>query len=64
MTGPVTHIIGAGMLGGRGPGEKQIEIDRRLVPKRITLLREELKALHSRKQREVQKRTSRGYCDD
>lgn len=67
LRGMWTHLErqagqGAGMLGGRGPGEKQIEIDRRLVTKRITLLRNELKSLHARKQREVEGRINRGYC--
>jgi len=40
-------------VGLRGPGEKQLEVDRRLVEKRISDLRAELKAIHRRKQREV-----------
>lgn len=53
---------GAGGLGLRGPGEKQIEIDRRIVNKRITRLKSELATLHSRKQREVENRTQRHFC--
>jgi GTP-binding protein HflX len=40
-------------IGLRGPGEKQLEVDRRLVEKRITDLRTELRAIHRRKEREV-----------
>ncbi len=50
---------GAGIVGGigtRGPGESQIEIDRRLVDKRITLLRRKLAEIDARKQREVRAR--------
>jgi len=50
---------GAGMVGGigtRGPGERQIEIDRRLVGKRITQLKRELNRIDRRKLREVQAR--------
>ena len=53
---------GAGGVGLRGPGEKQIEIDRRLVKKRISRLKSELAQLHARKQREVAQRTERHYC--
>ncbi len=48
-------------LGMKGPGEKQIEIDRRLVKKRISTLREELARIHSRKEREVQSRSDRMF---
>ncbi len=40
-------------VGLRGPGEKQLEVDRRLVEKRISDLRSELKSIHRRKQRQV-----------
>ncbi len=40
-------------VGLRGPGEKQLEVDRRLVEKRIRDLRAELDAIHRRRQREV-----------
>ena len=53
---------GAGVLGTRGPGEKQIEIDRRIVADRITRLRDELSRMHERKQREVAGRGEGGYC--
>jgi GTP-binding protein HflX len=55
-----THLsrIKAG-VGMRGPGEKQLETDRRLVEKRISDLREELSRVHRRKEREVAARSDR-----
>lgn len=50
----------AGAVGGvgtRGPGERQIEIDRRVVRDRISALKRELADIDSRKQREVRSRT-------
>ncbi len=49
-----THLsrIKAG-IGMRGPGEKQLEVDRRLVEKRISDLRDELKVVEKRKERMV-----------
>ena len=41
----------AGGIGTRGPGEKQIEIDRRLLRRRITELKEELGQIAARRQR-------------
>jgi len=49
----------AGVVGGigtRGPGERQIEIDRRLVRKRINQLRKEIAEIDQRKIREVRAR--------
>ncbi|MCA9269987.1 MAG: GTPase HflX [Planctomycetales bacterium] len=43
-------------VGMRGPGEKQIEEDRRIVEKRIADLRGELKKIELRKEREVASR--------
>lgn len=40
-------------VGLRGPGEKQLEEDRRLVERRVLDLRRELKGIQRRKQREV-----------
>jgi GTP-binding protein HflX len=40
-------------IGLRGPGEKQLETDRRLVEKRINDLRDELKEVLRRREREV-----------
>ncbi len=50
---------GAGVVGGigtRGPGERQIEIDRRLVGKRIQLLKRRLAEIDQRRLREVRSR--------
>jgi GTP-binding protein HflX len=48
-------------LGMKGPGEKQIEIDRRIVKSRLTKLKDELEIIHGRKQREVQSRIANAY---
>ena len=55
-----THLsrIKAG-VGMRGPGEKQLETDRRLVERRIADLRSELNQVHRRKEREVAARSDR-----
>ena len=45
-----------GAIGVRGTGEKQLEIDRRLVSKRITDLKRELKEIDKRKLREIKGR--------
>jgi len=50
---------GAGAVGGigtRGPGEKQLEIDRRLVQKRVSVLKRELAEIDNRKVRQVRSR--------
>ena len=49
----------AGAVGGvgtRGPGERQIEIDRRIVAKRVAFLREQIAQIDRRKLREVRSR--------
>jgi GTP-binding protein HflX len=51
-----TGALGAG-VGTRGPGESQLESDRRLARRRITLLRRRLRDL--RKQREVRRKERR-----
>ncbi|HTQ37967.1 MAG TPA: GTPase HflX [Pirellulales bacterium] len=48
-----------GGIGMRGPGEKQLEVDRRLVEKRIHDLSAELQAIHRRKERQVAARVDR-----
>lgn len=55
-----THLsrIKAG-IGMRGPGEKQIEEDRRLVESRIHELRDELRTIEKRKERLVASRNDR-----
>jgi GTP-binding protein HflX len=45
-------------IGTRGPGEQQIEIDRRLVQQRLKQLRRELDEIQQRSVREVAKRNS------
>lgn len=47
-----------GGVGLRGPGEKQLEVDRRLAQKRINDLKSALDDIHKRKQREVTARAS------
>ena len=55
-----THLSRLKMgIGMRGPGEKQLEVDRRLVEKRIHDLRTELRQIELRKERQVAAR--RGY---
>lgn len=49
----------SGGIGTRGPGEQQIEIDRRIVQKRLALLRSELDQIQKRKDRQVQARNAR-----
>lgn len=43
-------------IGTRGPGEQQLEIDRRIVQRKMSELRSEIKELQGRKEREVAKR--------
>src|SRR5690606_39921756 len=53
-----THLSRLKMgVGMRGPGEKQLETDRRLVEKRIVDLRRDLDKIQRRKEREVAKRS-------
>ena len=50
---------GAGSVGGigtRGPGERQIEIDRRIVSRRMTFLKRQISEIDKRKVRQVQAR--------
>ncbi len=48
-----TGVGAVGGIGTRGTGEKQLEIDRRLVSKRITELKRELAGIDKRKLREI-----------
>lgn len=48
-------------VGTRGPGEQQIEIDRRLVKSRLDRLRSELAVVQARKSREVMARRSEHF---
>ncbi len=55
-----THLSRLKMgIGMRGPGEKQLEVDRRLVEKRIHDLRTELAQIERRREREVAARAER-----
>ena len=45
-----------GGIGTRGPGESQLEIDRRLVEKRVSLLKRQIAEIDRRKVREVRAR--------
>lgn len=55
-----THLSRIKMgIGMRGPGEKQLEVDRRLVEKRISDLKNELKTVERRKERQVAARNDR-----
>lgn len=51
-----TSAGAVGGIGTRGTGEKQIEIDRRLVSKRITDLKRELSEIDEKKLREISSR--------
>jgi GTP-binding protein HflX len=51
--GGATAAGTVGGIGTRGPGEQQLEIDRRLVNKRITELKRELANIDRRKVREI-----------
>ncbi len=52
-----THLSRLKMgVGMRGPGEKQLEVDRRLVEKRIHELKAELRKIEKRKERQVRSR--------
>jgi GTP-binding protein HflX len=49
-----THLSRLKMgIGMRGPGEKQLEVDRRLVEKRIHDLKQDLAEVHARRERQV-----------
>jgi len=48
-------------IGTRGPGEQQIEIDRRLAQKRRRQLKRELTVIQERRTREVERRTLEHY---
>lgn len=55
--GGATAAGSVGGVGTRGPGERQIEIDRRIVKQRISFLRGEINKIDERKKREVAART-------
>ncbi len=49
---------GMGGMGTRGPGEQQLEVDRRLVQRRKLVLQRELEEIQVRKRRAVEKRNN------
>jgi GTP-binding protein HflX len=53
-----THLerIEGGIGSGRGPGEKQLETDRRLIDKRISELQRKLREVEKRRERQVASR--------
>ena len=55
--GGATAAGRVGGVGTRGPGERQIEMDRRVAKKRISRLRREIKEIDQRKEREVTSRS-------
>ena len=59
--GASTAAAAVGGIGTRGPGEKQIEIDRRLVQKRVSKLKREIAAVDRRKVRQVRSRAE-SFC--
>ena len=54
--GGATAVGAVGGVGTRGPGERQIEIDRRLVRDRITHLKRQIERIDARKKRTVRSR--------
>ncbi|MDB5318388.1 MAG: hflX [Phycisphaerales bacterium] len=59
MWGHLERIAGSGSglgIGARGPGETQLETDRRLVRKRVSQLKDEIEKIHERKTRLVEAR--------
>jgi GTP-binding protein HflX len=48
-------------IGTRGPGEQQLEIDRRIVQRRKSELKRDIERIQGRKQREVEKRNADFY---
>lgn len=58
------RIVGSGGIGGvgtRGPGEQQLEIDRRLVQRRRLELERDLKHVQDRKRRAVRQRNAERF---
>ena len=54
--GASSPAAAVGAIGTRGPGEKQIEIDRRLVQRRVQLLKRQIAEIDRRKVRQVKAR--------
>ncbi len=56
IAGGGSGAAAVGGIGTRGPGEKQIEVDRRLVQQRVSRLKRELAEIDRRKVRQVRSR--------
>ncbi len=52
---------GGGGIATRGPGEQQLEIDRRIVDQRVQLLKERLSKIEARKERQVGDRSEQAW---
>ena len=50
-----------GAIGTRGPGETQLETDRRLIDKRLSDLRQRLEEIEERKRRQVRSRSDKSF---
>ncbi|HSI33634.1 MAG TPA: GTPase HflX [Tepidisphaeraceae bacterium] len=64
MWGHLERIAGSGAgmgIGARGPGETQLETDRRLVRKRVSMLKDEISHIQERKTRLVEKRNKEHF---
>jgi GTP-binding protein HflX len=64
MWGHLERIAGSGAgmgIGARGPGETQLETDRRLVRKRVSALKNEIEHIHDRKTRLVEHRNTEHF---
>jgi len=59
--GATTAAAAVGGIGTRGPGEKQLEIDRRLVQKRVSYLKRKISEIDRRKVRQVRSR-DKAFC--
>ena len=59
--GAATAIAAVGGIGTRGPGEKQLEIDRRLVQNRVSYLKRKIAAVDRRKVRQIRSRAN-AHC--
>ncbi len=59
--GASSAAAAVGGIGTRGPGEQQIEIDRRLVQKRVSYLKRKIKEIDKRKVRQIRKRAD-SFC--
>jgi GTP-binding protein HflX len=61
MWGHLERLRGGAGIGTRGPGETQLETDRRLVRKRVSVLKEGIAKIQERKTRLVAERTRQHF---